>query len=226
MFDINPAASIQRIAVFAVPLLLGITCHEVAHGYAAFRQGDTTARDAGRLTLNPIRHMDATGLTVFVLTALVSPFVLGWAKPVPVNPMRFRDPRKGMMLVSAAGPAANFLLAVLFAALLKLCVESFGLVGQATAETVLVPLAKICQAGVVVNLVLGLFNLIPVPPLDGSKIAAGFLPRQAAWKFLSIGRYGFIIIVVLLATGLLGDVLWPVVSRAYGLLMGSMGIPL
>lgn len=122
MFDLDMSMQVRRLAVAFVPMLLGIVCHEVAHGWAAWRQGDPTARSLGRLTLNPAPHIDPMGGLMFVLTSLMGPFIIGWAKPVPVNPRWFANPRRGMMLVSLAGPGANVVLAVAFGLVLKLFV--------------------------------------------------------------------------------------------------------
>jgi Zn-dependent protease len=205
------AAAIQRIAVFIVPFLLAIICHEVAHGYVALWQGDPTAKRAGRLTLNPIPHIDPTGALVFVMLAMFSPVVIGWAKPVPVNPINFRNTKRGMILVSLAGAGANFLLAIVFAALFKHGLQ-MGWVEQGTW------LFQVLRAGLLLNLLLGLFNLLPIPPLDGSKVLAALLPPGLAMKYLSIQRYGLIIVVLLLLLGLL-DFLWLLILDLAGLLL-------
>ncbi len=201
------AQAVERIAIFALPLLLGVTCHEVMHGYAALLQGDDTAKRAGRLTLNPARHLDPTGTMVFVLTALLSPFVIGWAKPVPVNFQRLRNLRQGMILVSLAGPMTNFALAVAFALVYHLLLAFSG--GGPSADWILRPLILMSQAGVLVTLAQGMFNLLPVTPLDGSKILVGILPPALARKYLAVERYGLIIVVILLATGILGRLVVP-----------------
>lgn len=208
--------SILRVAIYAVPLLFSIVCHEVAHGYAAYLYGDTTARDSGRLTLNPLPHLDPTGTLVFVLTSFFGNFVIGWAKPVPVNPMRFRKIREGIVVVSAAGAVTNFALAALFYLMFRLA-ASVG-VDSAFMHYVLTPLLNIFAAGVMVNIVLGMFNLLPVPPLDGSKILAALLPRSLARGYLRIERYGMLILILLLFTGALRYVFAPVLNLVYGLL--------
>jgi Zn-dependent protease len=192
--------SLLKIAVLAVPFLLAVICHEVAHGVAALAFGDTTARDAGRLTMNPLRHMDKAGTLVFVLTALFTPFVFGWAKPVPINPHRFRRFRAGLLVVSAAGAAANFLLAALlypaFVFLVRLPPSDgtfFGLFHEW--------LISLAMYGVAVNIIIGAFNLLPVPPLDGSNILAALLPRAWAAKYARFGRYGMILLILLFASG-------------------------
>ncbi len=204
------AAAVERIAIFLVPLLLGVVCHEVAHGYVAYLQGDSTARLAGRLTFNPVRHLDPMGSLVFILTSIVGGFIIGWAKPVPVNPYNFRNPRKGMVLVSMAGPGANFALAIVFSLILRALLPQLQGEESRFTATVIYPLALICRAGMDVNIILGLFNLIPIPPLDGSKILAGVLPVSLAAPYMQLERYGLIIVILLLATGMLGQVILPV----------------
>lgn len=220
MFDI--ARFMQEVSVMAIPLLLALSFHEAAHGYVAHMLGDPTAKNAGRLTLNPFRHLDLIGTIVFFVARF------GWAKPVPVDARYFRNPRKGMMLVALAGPGANFLLAALFAlvvhGLLLLDMPAPG----GIAEKIIVPAYLIAQAGVFVNLILGVFNLLPLPPLDGSNILAYFLPPRLAYKYLSLGRYGFIILIGIILLGdllnfsLVGQAILPVVYA----LIRFLGVPL
>ncbi len=210
------AASIQEFlrmaTLIAVPALLALTLHEVAHGVVALWLGDTTAKDAGRLTLNPLKHLDVVGtIAIFIVR-------IGWAKPVPVNPARFRNPAKGMLLVSMAGPAMNFLLAVAFAALLGV-LAGLPVPAQDTLQyRILEPAINICGYGVAINLILAFFNLIPIPPLDGANILAGLLPPQTAASYMRLGRWGFVLIILLAFTGVLGKVLWPVVDYGRSLL--------
>ena len=172
----------------------------------------------GRLTLNPLPHIDPMGLLAFVLTSLSGAFVFGWAKPVPVNPRYFRNPAKDMMLVALAGPLTNFLLATLFGLLLWAVIQIFP-PQQWLHSTSYVFALKTIQTGVIINFGLGWLNLIPIPPLDGSKVVAYFLPPSASYRYLSIERYGFVILLLLLFTGALGLVLGPLVSgSAVGLL--------
>lgn len=220
MFDLDIAMSVRKIAVALVPMLLGMVCHEVAHGWVAYKHGDPTAKNLGRLTLNPVPHIDPMGTLVFILTALASPFVIGWAKPVPVNPRYFKDPRKGMMLVSVAGPATNFLLAIVFAIGYRLAAGS-GFEAPGNLQQFLV---SMCGTGVWINLALCWFNLMPIPPLDGSKIAAGLMPPAMAYKYLQIERYGLIVVMILLASGLLGKVVWPLMDASAGLISALIGI--
>lgn len=222
MFDFDLAGAIRVLSVSIVPAMLGIILHEVAHGWVAKRCGDPTAQMMGRLTLNPIPHIDPMGLAVFGLTSLTGSFVFGWAKPVPVDPRYFHDPKKDMMLVALAGPATNFLLAAAFGVLL-FCSARF-LPYQALSENVAYKfLLSSCQAGVVINFGLCWLNLVPVPPLDGSKILAWFLPQEYAWRFMDLGRYGFIILLALLFTGILGKILGPLVKWSCLLLYALLG---
>ncbi|MEZ0576183.1 site-2 protease family protein [Halodesulfovibrio aestuarii] len=211
MFTTDIAASVTKIAVALIPMLLGMVCHEVAHGWVAYKLGDPTAKARGRLTLNPIPHIDPMGTAMFVLTALTSPFVIGWARPVPVDSRWFTNPRKGMILVSAAGPITNFFLAIIFGILFAFVAQSTPVPGSLYAS-VYTFLYKMCIAGVWINLTLGWFNLMPFPPLDGSNIVAGLLPPHLAYKFQGFSRYGFILIILLLATGFLGTIISPLIT--------------
>ena len=213
MFDLpDISRNISRITVAFVPMLLGIICHEVAHGWVAWRLGDPTAKQQGRLTLNPLSHLDGTGSLIFVLTAMFSPFILGWAKPVPVQPRYFRNPRHGMMMVSVAGPLTNFLLAVVFGGLYALLISQLR-AGNLEVNATTRFLAQACSMGIWVNVTLGWFNLMPLPPLDGGHLLAGVLPYQWASRYYSISRYGIIILVVLLGSGLLRYVMGPLVDN-------------
>ena len=211
MFDI--ANTIKEISILALPFLLAITCHEASHGFAAYLLGDPTAKQAGRLTLNPIKHLDPLGTLALVLTRMI-----GWAKPVPVNPMYFKNPQRDMMIVALAGPAANMVLAVLFSIVVKVIgsMDAYGL--SPLMLKILVPAMMIANAGVIINLALCFFNLLPIPPLDGSKIIAGFLPRETAFKFMSF-RYGFVIVIVLAMFGLLGRIISPAMGFFYNFLV-------
>lgn len=211
-FDI--AHWVQKIAIMLPGFLLAITVHEAAHGYMAWRLGDPTAKMAGRLTLNPLKHLDPVGTLVLVLTQLI-----GWAKPVPVDSRYFKDPLRGMMLVGLAGPAANFVCAVFLAQAYQACVAALAVPESAWEIRLFVPLAGICQAGMFINLALGCFNLLPIPPLDGSSIVAGLLPVRTAMRYMAFGRYGFIVIIVLAMTGILGDILLPAILTLANLLL-------
>jgi len=174
--------------VYLLPILLvSMMAHEVSHGYVAYRLGDPTAKAHGRLTLNPIKHLDPLGTGMFVLTYLLGGFIFGWAKPVPVSPDYFKNRQRGMLIVGLAGPAANFIVAVGLAAVLNL-------LHPAVVSTLFTVLFLAFQ----VNVVLGIFNLVPVPPLDGSRVLGGFLPREAYARWIELDRYGMIFILLLL----------------------------
>ncbi|MBD5625948.1 MAG: site-2 protease family protein [Desulfovibrio sp.] len=222
MFDFDISQALRLLAIAFVPALLGIILHEVAHGWVAERCGDPTARQLGRLTLNPLPHIDPAGLAVFGLTSLSGAFVFGWAKPVPVDPRNFRNPHRDMMLVALAGPMTNFVLAVLFGLGLWAAVHVLPFAELRGSRAYIFALSSL-QAGVVINFGLGWLNLLPIPPLDGSKILAYFLPGEWAWRYMNLGRYGFVILLVLLATGLLGKLLGPLVSGSSLGLLGLLG---
>ncbi len=198
----------------APPLLLALTLHEYAHGYVAYRLGDPTARDAGRLTLNPLSHLDPIGTIAFFFIKF------GWAKPVPVNPYYFKNPRKDMLWVALAGPITNLLLAVASALLLKAMIGTATLIPYSTMlEAILVPLYNMLVASVWINLVLCIFNFLPIPPLDGGRILTGLLPENLARTYASFERYGFIVILILAFSGVLGTVIFPVIRFANNLLL-------
>jgi Zn-dependent protease len=207
-FDL--AASLNRFAVACLPALLGIILHEVAHGWMARRCGDPTAHALGRLTLNPVSHIDPMGLLVFTLTSITGPFVFGWAKPVPVNVRYFRNPARDMMLVALAGPLTNMLLALIFAVALRMALQIFppALWLEASGYQFVL---RVLKTGVVINFSLAWLNLLPIPPLDGSRILAWFLPGDIGWRFQRFERYGFVILILLLATGALKSILGPLV---------------
>jgi len=205
---------ILQLIILAPPILLALTVHEFAHGYVAYRFGDPTARDQGRLTLNPLKHLDPLGTLAFFIIKI------GWAKPVPVNPGYFKNPRKDMLWVALAGPAVNLVLAVISA----LCVKVVWFIAtsipySALAEGILVPLNEVLMASVWINLVLCIFNFLPIPPLDGSKILAGLLPPDMARSYASVERYGFVIIMLLAFTGILSKMIMPIISFARNILL-------
>jgi Zn-dependent protease len=194
------------IAVWALPILFAITLHEAAHGWVANKLGDPTAKNRGRITINPLKHIDPMGtIVVPMFLAMVSPFVMGWAKPVPVEPRYFKSPLLDMALVAVAGPVSNFLMACCWAAFILL------------ADTLLSPsstlmfLADMGEKGIIINIVLMVLNLLPIPPLDGGRVLAGILPPSLAMPFLQLERYGMIIVLLLLVSGVLGKIMWPVV---------------
>lgn len=205
---------ISELIVTAPPLLLALTIHEFAHGYVAYRLGDPTARAAGRLTLNPLRHLDPIGTIAFFIIKL------GWAKPVPVNPAYFKNPRKDMLWVALAGPMTNLAMAIISALATKLLwflMETAPY--SAVGEAILVPLNAMLIASVWINLVLCIFNFLPIPPLDGSRILTGILPPDLARSYASVEQYGFILILILAFSGILSKVILPVINFANTLLL-------
>lgn len=198
----NELSLIQRIAVWLLPVLFAITVHEVAHGWIARKCGDNTAWMLGRLTLNPLKHIDPIGTILIPGLLLVTGtgFIFGWAKPVPVNFRNLKNPKKDMALVAAAGPMSNLLMALGWALGIRLGI----LVNQ---ETITLPLVYMGIAGISINLVLALINLLPIPPLDGSRIVTGILPGKWGWYYNRFEPYGFYLLLILLATGMLGAIL-------------------
>ncbi len=192
----DPIAFFQELVLLAPAILFAVTCHEVAHGWVADRLGDPTARLAGRLTLNPLPHIDPIGALMFVIARF------GWAKPVPVNPLNLPHPVRDMIWVAAAGPAANLVVAAA-----SLVVAAW--VGQLGVPAVSTPLRELFRLSFVINVNLAAFNLIPIPPLDGSQILKGLLPRRERLAWQRLEPYGFLILVAFLLTGLAGAVLLP-----------------
>jgi len=211
---------IQKIAVWALPVLFAITVHEVAHGWVARYLGDPTAMMLGRLTLNPIKHVDPVGtIAVPLVMLLLTPFVFGWARPVPVTWENLRHPKRDMALVAAAGPAANLLMASIWALVLKLGIFLAADLGSAAMF-----LIGAGVAGIFINAVLMILNLLPLPPLDGGRVLTGLLPGRAAWQLGRLEPYGLLILVALLATGVLGAVLWPPIEFLLSTFTRSAGM--
>lgn len=211
---------IQRIAIWALPILFAITVHEVAHGWMARRLGDPTAMMLGRLTLNPIKHIDPIG-TILVpgLLLLFGGFIFGWAKPVPVTWENLKHPKRDMAMVAAAGPLANLVMAFLWAIVAKL---GFML-GNSFAWAAL-PMIYMGGAGIAINVVLMVLNLLPIPPLDGGRVLGGLLPGPWAWQLSRLEPYGFLILLVLLMTGLLGNLLHLPVTLLQELMFNLVGL--
>jgi len=196
---------IQIIAVAAIPVLFAITVHETAHGWAARKLGDPTAMMLGRLSLNPLKHIDPVGtVLVPIVLYMTTGFMFGWAKPVPVTWENLKNPKRDMALVAAAGPMSNLMMAILWVAILKLISMSAGLLGGLAFF-----LVNMAQIGIIINLILMVLNLLPIPPLDGGRVLSGLLPGPWAWKLSRVEPYGMIIMVVLMVTGLLGKILIP-----------------
>ena len=223
MISQNISQGLITFGLALVPALFGIICHEVAHGWVAYKLGDPTAKYLGRLTLNPIKHIDPVGLGMFAFAALLTPFAIGWAKPVPVQARYFKRPREGMVFVALAGPVTNLLVALLCAVILKFAnnLESAGLFGSSLPLEIVQASARMCIG---INCALAWFNLMPVPPLDGSHVVGGLLPASVADQFQALGRYGMIIIMVLLATGVFGRVIFPLIRQTVRLIMSLVGI--
>lgn len=213
---------LRQVALAVVPILVAITFHEVAHGYVAYRMGDGTAKAMGRLTLNPIAHIDPIGTVLMPIMLLIftqGQMVFGYAKPVPINPYNFKNPRKGMAISAAAGPAANLALA-----LASLLILSYALLPLAkflpseAIRTVISPIAGMLRQSILINVVLASFNLIPIPPLDGGRVLAGVLPARHAYALERIERYGFIIVLILIMTGMARYFIYPLMRLFYAFL--------
>lgn len=212
---IDASQLFQEILLGAPPVIFAITVHEVAHGWVANKLGDPTARMLGRLTLNPIKHIDPIGTILIpgLLLVVGAPFMFGWAKPVPITPQNFKKPRTGMAWVAAAGPLSNFIMALIWAAT--------AWVGVVSQVRFLAPLYDMGVIGVIVNVGLGVLNLFPLPPLDGSRVLAGLLPREGARILYRIEPYGLFIVAILIMTRVLVIVLYPLI---FGLAKDILGL--
>jgi Zn-dependent protease len=209
---------VQQISVWIIPVLFAITLHEVAHGYVASLLGDTTAKSLGRLSLNPVHHIDPIGtLLVPGLLMAIGGFIFGWAKPVPVDFNRLRHPKRDMALVAVAGPAANLLMGIGWALVARLA-------QNLPYEYVAVPLFAMAKAGIGINVVLMVLNLLPIPPLDGGRIAVGLLPHKMAYQVARIEPYGFMILFALIATGALNFLIGLPATIVQRLLLNVAGI--
>jgi len=208
--------TIIKFIILAPSILIALVVHETAHGWIAYKLGDPTAKNAGRLTLNPLKHLDFFGTLVFVITQMV-----GWAKPVPVNPNFLRRPRQDMVWVALAGPLSNILLAAGFAACYHLLTRFMSVIQTANYEFLLTLLIIFFVINVQINIGLAIFNLIPIPPLDGSKVMMGILPMRQAILYSRIERYGFIILLVLIFTHSFDRFLFPLIHGLKTLLLGS-----
>ena len=214
---------VQVIAVYALPVIFAITLHEAAHGYVAKHFGDMTAFQEGRITLNPLRHIDPIGTVALplILLAVTKLFgggiIFGWAKPVPVNFSNLRHPKRDMLWVAAAGPLSNFAMALFWALMFK--------AGSSMPDSALgLPLALMGAAGVFFNIIIMVLNLVPLPPLDGGRIVVSLLPHRLAWRFARIEPYGFLILIILLFTGALGYLLWPAIAVMMALVALLFGV--
>ena len=208
---------IQKIAIWVVPVVLGITVHEVAHGWIASKLGDKTAMMMGRLTLNPLKHIDPMGTILIpaLLLLMNAGFIFGYAKPVPITWQNLKQPKRDMALVAVAGPLSNLLMATGWALLIRVAL----LLGESGTA-----LAYMGVAGITINIILMILNLLPLPPLDGGRVMTGLLPGPWAYQFSRIEPYGFFILIGLLVTGVLGLILWPLISLVMSLVVPVSGL--
>jgi Zn-dependent protease len=208
---------VQKIVVWVLPVLFAITVHEVAHGWLASRLGDKTALMLGRLTLNPVKHVDPLGTILIpgLLMLMQTGFIFGWAKPVPITWQNLGSPKRDMALVAAAGPVANLCMGIAWALLIRGGLL-LGEIGHA--------LVYMGVAGIFINTILMILNLLPLPPLDGGRVLTGLLPGPWAYKLSRVEPYGFMILIVLLVTGLLGLLLWPLISLVMTALAAVSGL--
>ena len=209
---------IQNIAIYALPVIFAITLHEAAHGYVAKYFGDLTAYTQGRVSLNPVRHIDPIGTILLpLLTLLLGGILFGWAKPVPVNFSALRRPKQDMLWVALAGPGANLFMALGWAFIIKL---GLGLPESDFAK----PMILMGEAGIKINVILMVLNLLPLPPLDGGRIAASLLPHRMSYAFSKIEPYGFMILLLLLITGVLGTIIGPFIGITIQLVVWFFGL--
>lgn len=201
---------IQQIAILAPPLLFALTIHEYSHGYIASRLGDPTAKAMGRLTLNPLKHLDPLGVLAFIIMKI------GWAKPIPVDPRYFKNPMKDMLWVALAGPAANLTAAIASSLIAHILAATATFI----PKIILLPLFQMVAASIWINIILAVFNLVPIPPLDGSKVLMGLLPPRHAASFARIEPFGFLILLALFYTGILQKILLPIISFAEKIITG------
>ncbi|MEE9423605.1 MAG: site-2 protease family protein [Methylococcales bacterium] len=212
------ATLVQKFAIWVLPVLFAITVHEVAHGWVARKLGDNTAWMLGRLTLNPIKHIDPVG-TILVpgILFMTSGMIFGWARPVPVNWRNLHNIRRDMFLVALAGPAANLMMAIIWALLAKIAME-------AEVPYFSVPLVLMGEAGVIINLLLMVINLLPIPPLDGGRILNALLPPSLSDVYQRIEPFGLIVMAGLLYTGMLGSIIMPMMGFFYQIIMTMVGL--
>lgn len=211
---------LEKIAVWAIPILFAITAHEAAHGWVASKLGDKTALRMGRVTLNPIPHIDLIGtIIVPIICLMLSPFIFGWAKPVPIDYRNLRSPRRDMAFVAIAGPFSNLVMALVWGAIMKL---GFYLMSHGILDNRLLLLMG--EAGVIINLVLGILNLIPIPPLDGSRVMSSLLPYKIGVLYNKIEPLGFLLLILLILSGFLGYLLMPIFSFSFNLILALYGL--
>ncbi|NOQ78100.1 MAG: site-2 protease family protein [Gammaproteobacteria bacterium] len=202
------ASIIQKITIWILPVLLAVSLHEAAHAWMANKKGDPTARLLGRLTFNPLKHIDPIGtILVPILMLVFTGFAFGWAKPVPIDVRNLKNPKKDMMWVALAGPASNFIMAIMWAVFLNISVLFVDSRSSISLFFLLMPVA-----GITINVILGVLNLLPIPPLDGGRIMSGLLSPRASMQYSKIEPYGFFIIIALMLTGVLSNIIFPVIN--------------
>ncbi len=212
--------TLETIAVAIIPMVYAVVLHEIAHGWTAKQLGDDTAWSMGRLTLNPLKHIDPVGtIVVPIVLILLAGFAFGWAKPVPVNFNRLHHPRRDSVLVAAAGPAANLVMALLWGLILKLVTLL-----PDSSSGFIYAIFYMALFGIMVNIVLMVFNLIPLPPADGGRIATGLLPPRAGLALAKIEPYGLIILVILLASGMIARIMQPVLQSVLKLIQAIISV--
>ncbi|MFP3159620.1 MAG: site-2 protease family protein [Hydrogenobaculum sp.] len=217
----------EQIVITIPALMMAVIFHEIAHGAAAYWMGDKSAKEAGRLTINPIPHIDLLGTIILpgILMLVGSPILFGWAKPVPINPYRFKDLRMGMLIVSSAGALANIAMAILGAVSFRLLESTIASdINPFFFASIIEPLLWFFRELVIINLVLAFFNLIPIPPLDGSRFVMSFFSVKYWEEFYKFEPYGFFILTVLIFTGVIGKIIYPFIAIAYRILLGGFGI--
>ncbi|MCU7835777.1 MAG: site-2 protease family protein [gamma proteobacterium symbiont of Taylorina sp.] len=196
------AATIQKITIWILPVLLAVSLHEAAHAWMANKKGDSTAKSLGRLTFNPFKHIDPIGtIIVPAVMGFTTGFIFGWAKPVPIDIRNLNNPKKDMMWVALAGPVSNFIMAILWSIFLY-----FSVLFSVANSSVSLFLILMAIAGININILLGIINLLPIPPLDGGRVMAGLLPTRLAIKYNKIEPYGFFVLVGLMFTGALSSI--------------------
>jgi len=214
-------STIQQIAIWILPVLFAVTLHEAAHAWMANKLGDTTAKALGRLSFNPLKHIDLFGTIIVPLMVLILSnfsFVFGWAKPVPINATLFKNPRRDIALSTAAGPISNLIMAFLWAVILKITLS----INPNSMISLFVILTA--RAGIIVNLLLAYFNLIPIPPLDGSRIVASALPLRWAIRYEKIEPYGFFILLAIMFTGILNWTLTPLINGSLRVISAMLNL--